>query len=53
MTDHGEDQEAYVTLATTDQLVLGALVLAYSLRDTKTTRKLVIMMPVDINPVMG
>ena len=35
--------EAYVTLATTDAYALGALVLAQSIRQVGTTRKLVVM----------
>ena len=35
--------QAFVTLATNDTYSLGALVWAHSLRDVKTSRKLVIM----------
>lgn len=35
--------EAFVTLATTDAYALGALVLAQSIRQVGTTRKLVVM----------
>ena len=34
-------EQAYVTLVTSDSYVLGALVLAHSLRKSKTTRNIV------------
>lgn len=45
-------EEAYVTLATNDTYAFGAVVLAYSLRDVKTTKKLVVLITRDVGPVM-
>lgn len=41
MTNSTTENEAYVTLVTSDAYVVGALVLAHSLRRTGTTRRLV------------
>ncbi|KAG1697372.1 Glycogenin-1 [Nymphon striatum] len=46
-----EDQ-AYVTLATNDSYALGALVAAHSLKNVKTTRKLVILITPGVTPPM-
>ena len=46
-----EQDEVYVTYATNDQMAIGVLVLGNSLRDTQTTRKLVVIMTSDLNPV--
>ena len=40
--------EAYVTLATNDSYAIGALVLGHSLRNTGTTRCLVVMVTNDV-----
>jgi len=40
--------QAYVTLATNDSYALGALVLGHSLRNTGTTRTLVVMITSDV-----
>ena len=42
--------EAFVTLATNDVYAVGAMVLAYSLRATCTTRQLVVMVTPDVTP---
>jgi len=42
--------EAYVTLATNDAYAVGAMVLAYSIRATCTTRQLVAMVTPDVSP---
>ena len=42
--------EAFVTLATNDVYAVGAMVLAYSLRDTGTTRQLVAMVTSEVSP---
>jgi len=44
--------EAYVTLATNDVYAVGAMVLAYSLRATCTTRQLVAMVTPEVSPAM-
>ncbi|XP_064458893.1 glycogenin-1-like [Ornithodoros turicata] len=44
--------EAYVTLATNDTYAFGALVLAYSLREVKATKLLVVLVTRDVGPVM-
>jgi len=49
--DEHPDQ-AYVTLATNDVYAVGAMVLAYSLRATCTTRQLVAMVTPDVSPAM-
>lgn len=41
--------EAWVTLATTDGYAIGALVLAYSLRESETTRQLHCMVTPNIS----
>jgi len=41
-----------VTLATNDVYAVGAMVLAYSLRATCTTRQLVVMVTPQVSPVM-
>ncbi|XP_055943150.1 glycogenin-1-like isoform X3 [Argiope bruennichi] len=43
------DQQAYVTCATNDSYALGALVLAQSLRNVKTSRKLAIIITPDVS----
>jgi len=40
--------QAYVTLATNDSYAIGALVLGHSLRNTGTTRSLVVMVTNDV-----
>jgi len=40
--------QAYVTLATNDSYAIGALVLGHSLRNTGTTRSLVVMVTGDV-----
>jgi len=44
--------EAYVTLATNDVYAVGAMVLAYSLRATCTTRQLVVMVTPEVSSAM-
>ncbi|KAF5398870.1 Glycogenin glucosyltransferase [Paragonimus heterotremus] len=44
--------EAFVTLATTDEYVCGALVWAYSLREVKTKKQLVCMLTEQVSPQM-
>ncbi|KAG0434188.1 hypothetical protein HPB47_019285, partial [Ixodes persulcatus] len=44
--------EAFVTLATNDVYAFGALVLAYSLRDVHTSKKLVVLVTRDVGVVM-
>ena len=44
--------EAYVTLATNDVYAVGAMVLAYSVRATCTTRQLVVMVTPEVSPAM-
>jgi len=41
--------QAYVTLATNDSYAIGALVLGHSLRNTGTTRCLVVMVTTDVS----
>ena len=40
--------QAYVTLATNDSYAIAALVLGHSLRNTGTTRRLVVMVTNDV-----
>lgn len=44
--------EAFVTLATTDEYACGALVLAHSLREVKTEKKIVCMLTKEVSPDM-
>jgi glycogenin glucosyltransferase len=44
--------ESFVTLATNDEYVLGALVWAHSLREVNTTKKLVVMITNEVSPQM-
>jgi glycogenin len=44
--------EAYVTLVTSDDYGVGALVLGHSLKDSKTTRKIVVMVTDRVTPLM-
>jgi len=50
MEEHPD--EAYVTLATNDVYAVGAMVLAYSLRATCTTRQLVVMVTPEVSNAM-
>ncbi|KAM7303434.1 glycogenin-1 [Ixodes scapularis] len=45
-------EEAFVTLATNDVYAFGALVLAYSLRDVHTSKKLLVLVTRDVGVVM-
>ena len=44
--------QCYVTLATNDIYSLGAMVLGYTLRQTGTTRRLVVMVTPEVSPEM-
>ena len=46
------NKESYVTLATNDSYVMGALTLAQSLHNVNTTRALSILITNDVSPNM-